>query len=261
MAVSSNSAEARVLGEPWALRVAAIGVLLAVGLVVLVGVAAERLWIGDSRVALLVSYLAVWVPLGGAVVVVGVGAWRRLGAELGVRPGAGSFAGSFVRGLGLRFQPLDLLWGLAVGLLARVAASLIEIAGYGQMGGSPVLLGTPVYDGWWLFGALLAPVLIAPFVEEVFFRGLLLRGVAGSTDARPVALSLAVVVSAAVFALLHVLDAESATVVVVAGLSTFVFGLAAGSVAAATGRLGGAVIAHVTFNALVVVPAVLGALG
>ncbi|WP_174774760.1 CPBP family intramembrane glutamic endopeptidase [Cryobacterium sp. HLT2-28] len=258
MAVSSNSAEARVLGEPWALRVAAIGVLLAVGLVVLVGVAAERLWIADSRVALLVSYLAVWVPLGGAVVVVGVSVRRRLGAVLGVRSGAGSF----VRGLGLRFEPLDLLWGLAVGLLARVAASLIEIAGYGQMGGSPALLGTPVYDGWWLFGALLAPVLIAPFVEEVFFRGLLLRAVAGSTDApRPVALGLAVVVSAAVFALLHVLDAESVTVVVVAGLSTFVFGLAAGSVAAATGRLGGAVIAHVTFNALVVLPAVFGALG
>jgi hypothetical protein len=36
-----------------------------------------------------------------------------------------------------------------------------------------------------------------------------------------------------------------------------VFGVAAASLAAATGRLGGAIVAHVTFNALVVVPAVL----
>jgi uncharacterized protein len=41
----------------------------------------------------------------------------------------------------------------------------------------------------------------------------------------------------------------------VAGLGTQTFGLAAASVAALTGRLGGAIIAHVTFNALVVVPA------
>jgi uncharacterized protein len=42
-----------------------------------------------------------------------------------------------------------------------------------------------------------------------------------------------------------------------AGLGTLVSGLAAASVAALTGRLGGAIIAHVTFNALVVVPALL----
>lgn len=226
---------------------AALGVLLAVGFVVLVGYASARLWISDPQVALLLSYLAVWVPLSGAVVVAGVGVGSR------GRAGAGL--------LGLRFRPIDLLWGLTIGLLARVAASLIEIAGYGQMGGSGVVLGDPVRDLWWLFGTLLAPVLIAPFVEEVFFRGLLLRAVAGATDAaRPVALAVAVVVSGAVFALLHVVDAGPGTAAVVVGLSTFVFGVGAASVAAATGRLGGAVIAHFTFNALVVVPAVLGGL-
>jgi membrane protease YdiL (CAAX protease family) len=258
MAAIPSTPEARSFGEPQALRVATLGVLLAVGFVVLVGFTSARLWISDPQVNLLLSYLAVWVPLGGAVVFAGVGSRRQVGAG----SVAGSLAASLARGLGLRFRPIDLLWGLAVGLLARVVASLVEIAGYGQMGGSAAVLGTPVHDAWWLFGALLAPAIIAPFIEEVFFRGLLLRAVAGATAAaRPVALAVAVVVSGAVFALVHIVEVGPGTVALVVGVSTFVFGVGAASIAAATGRIGGAIVAHVTFNALVVVPMVLTGLG
>ena len=241
-----------------ALTDAAVGVVLAIVCVLMVGVATSRLWITDPHLVLLLSYLAVWVPLAGAVVAAGFlrGSWG------GIR--------SLARSLGLRVRPLDLLWGLTIGLLARVVASVLEIALYGRMATGGVVLGVPVHDGWWVFGALLAPVLLAPVVEEVFFRGLLLRAVEGATDAasasasasaggsRAVSLGIAVVVSGAVFALVHVLPAGSASEVAVVGLSTFVFGVGAGCVAAFTGRLGGAIIAHVTFNALVVVPAVLG---
>ena len=220
------------------------GVLLAVFLVLLVGAAADRLWPSAPRTVELISYLAAWVPLLGAVL------WA----------GAGSGAGS----RGLRFRPMDLLWGLAVGLLARLTASLIEIAGYGQMGSAGATLGTVTPDAWWLFTALLAPVLFAPLIEELFFRGLLLAAVAGAAaraGASPRAgLVTAALVSASVFALVHIVQVGPGIVAIVAGASTFVFGLGAAFLAAATGRIGGAVVAHVTFNALVVIPVVLAQL-
>jgi membrane protease YdiL (CAAX protease family) len=254
-------------GRPQALTDAAVGVVLAIVCVLVVGVAVPRFAITDGNVVLLLSYLAVWVPLVGAVVAAGFlgGSWG------GIR--------ALAHSLGLRIRPLDLLWGLTIGVLARVVASVLEIALYGRMATGGAVLGVPVHDGWWVFGALLAPVLLAPVLEEVFFRGLVLRAVAGATErsggaggggaggagggagaggSRAVSLGIAVVVSGAVFALVHVLQAGSVSEVAVVGLSTFVFGVGAGVVAALTGRVGGAVVAHVTFNALVVVPAVLG---
>jgi membrane protease YdiL (CAAX protease family) len=214
---------------------AAVGVVLTILLVLLVST-----WITSAQAGLLLSYLAVWAPFAVLVLV----AVYRHGT------------GSMVRDLGLRFRPIDVLWGLAIGMLARVVASLIEIAGYGRMGGGAVTFGETVHDGWWLFGAVLAPVLIAPFMEEVFFRGLVLRAVVGDVaGSQAVSLCIAIAVSGLVFALVHVLQATTATEVWVTGLGTLVFGLAAASVAAITGRLGGAIIAHVTFNAMVVVPA------
>lgn len=237
----------KVLDTRQALTDAATGVLFAIVFVLLVSMAAARFWITDAHLGLLLSYLAVWVPLLGAVA---AACWLHGSGSLG-------------RDFGLRFHPLDLLWGLAIGLLARLVASLIEIAGYGQMGTTAPTLGETVYDGWWLFGSLLAPVLLAPFIEELFFRGLLLRAVLGVTVAnrngRGLSMGIAIVVSGVVFALLHVLEAGSISAVVVVGVSTFLFGAAAASVAALTGRLGGAIVAHVTFNALVIVPALLHA--
>lgn len=228
----------------WGLADAAGGLILAAALLLAVGFASAHFWITDSHVLLLLSYLAVWVPLLGAVL---VACFVPGSGSVG---GSGWFSGgggSLVGDLGLRFRPIDVLWGLFVGLLARVVASLIEIAEYGHIGTSSVTFGDTVYDGWWLFGALLAPGLIAPLIEELFFRGLVLRALV----ARPV---IAVILSGALFALLHVLQADSMTVFAVVGLSTLVFGLAAATLAATTGRLGGAIIAHVTFNALVLVP-------
>ncbi|TDW30569.1 CPBP family intramembrane glutamic endopeptidase [Cryobacterium psychrophilum] len=219
---------------------ATAGLVLAVLFVVFAGLAASKFWVTDPNVSVLLSYLAVWIPLLGAVGV----AWYWHGHNLR-----------------LRFRPLDLLWGLSVGLLARSVASALEMLGYGRLGTGPVTLGETVYDGWWMFGALAAPVLIAPIVEELFFRGLLLRSVLGSTrragGGAVSSVVIAVLVSGLVFALVHTLTAGTPTAVVVGGVSTFVFGTSAAVLAALTGRLGGAVVAHVTFNALIVVPALL----
>ena len=159
-------------------------------------------------------------------------------------------------------RPIDLIWGLGVGLLARTLASLIEIWGYGSVGSAAVRFGETVYDVWWLFGAILAPLLLAPVIEEVFFRGLVLRAifsdVAGArrTEGRSPAV-IAAGASGLTFALMHLvgIDLNSAVTVAVVASSTLIFGLAAAVLSLSTGRIGGAIIAHVTFNALVVVPA------
>ena len=179
----------------------------------------------------------------------------------------GGDAGNDIRSgkslLRLSIRPIDLIWGLGVGLLARTVASLIEILGFGSIGTAGVTFGETVYDGWWLFGALLAPVLLAPFVEELFFRGLVLRGVyrqVTTLGAVRWAAPIAVGVSGLTFALMHLVTidpAHTATAVVV-GASTLIFGLAAAALALATNRIGGAIVAHVTFNGLVIVPALLG---
>ena len=66
----------------------------------------------------------------------------------------------------------------------------------------------------------------------------------------------AVVASAGVFAVMHLLGAATPAAAVASGVSTFVFGLGVGALAVATNRLGGAIVAHVVFNATVILLAV-----
>ncbi|WP_166806032.1 type II CAAX prenyl endopeptidase Rce1 family protein [Cryobacterium sp. TMT1-3] len=269
---------------------AGIGIVVAMVLLVFVGATT----FSDPHLATLLGYLCVWVPLLAAIGVAGASIGRAGPAGAG-GPGPGGRLAADSRGgirsmLRLFFRPIDLIWGLAIGLLARTLASLIEIWGYGSMGAAGATFGETVYDFWWLFGALLAPVLLAPVVEELFFRGLVLQAVYGQVaasrerttgkncatpDSAPVlpgvsqidrhsrlggwAAPIAIGVSGLTFALMHLvtIDPCSTDAVVVVGVSTLIFGLAAASVSLATGRMGGAIIAHVTFNGLVIVPAVL----
>ena len=241
-----TSAPDRVSGPRSGLGVAATGLLATVVLVILLNGLYTRGSLVDPQLAVLLSYLVVWVPFVGAVLTFCFAFGSR----------------SLARDIGLRFRPLDLLWGLTLGVIARVLATVLEIAGYGQMGSAGATLGEPARDLWWLFAVILAPVLLAPLIEEVFFRGLVLRAVTGASAAngasRRLALGIAVVVSAATFALIHLIGVGSPTAALVVGLSTLLFGLGAGALAAMTGRIGGAIVAHVVFNALVVLPAALG---
>ncbi|MET0956595.1 MAG: CPBP family intramembrane glutamic endopeptidase [Cryobacterium sp.] len=230
----------------WGIVDAAVGTVAATILVLLLSAAALRGWPQDPRLSEVLSYLVVWVPLLGTVL---IASWWR-GAK------------SLVIDFGFTFRPLDLLWGLTVGVLARLLAGILEIAGYGRLGSAGATFGEPVRDLWWVFAALLAPVLIGPVIEELFFRGLLARAVADSArsngGSRRTAIALAIVVSGLVFALVHILTVSTPTAAMVIGVSTFVFGAAAAALSQLTGRLGGAVVAHITFNALVIVPALVG---
>ena len=96
----------------------------------------------------------------------------------------------------------------------------------------------------------------APFVEEVFFRGLLLRGLTGfasSSDGRRRrwALAGAVVVDGLLFGLAH------GEWVQLPGLAAF--GIVLAVLTLRTGRLGMSIVAHCTFNGLAIASiAVLG---
>nr|WP_256431122.1 CPBP family intramembrane glutamic endopeptidase [Plantibacter sp. CFBP 8804] len=117
-------------------------------------------------------------------------------------------------------------------------------AGGGVPAGSALIVASFVV-------AVLAATVIAPVVEELFFRGLLLRSVRGSLPGR--AAWIAVVISAALFASLHLVVASGPSEALVTGVGTFLVGLGTGTAAVLTGRLGPAIVTHIVFNASVLV--------
>ena len=199
---------------------------------------------GSSILLGAAAYLAAWIPLLAGLVVCFWGQRLR----------------QAIAALGLRFRPLDLLWGIGIGCVGRAVDAALRLALTGSTGleQQPTLSSIahlsvigPTAETIAL--GVVAPVLIAPLLEEIYFRGLIQRGLAEAlarlgTIARWVA---AVVLTSTAFAAVHALlliaTPGEATL---AGLSTFVFALAAGATAAATGRLGGAIVGHVVFNGL-----------
>ncbi|MBF4633032.1 CPBP family intramembrane metalloprotease [Agreia pratensis] len=198
----------------------------------------------DPHLVLVASYGVVWLPLIVAIVIASV---------------RGGHTKPRTR-LGLRITWLDVFLGLGAGLLLRAVAGLIETALTGRMIGLGVTFGDPVYDGWWLFGTVLAPVLIAPIIEETFFRGLLQRSTSrflSLRTGRRTSAGLAIALSASTFTLLHLMEAANPTAAVILGISTFILGLAAATLTASTGRIGAALVTHIVFNATLVLPSLL----
>lgn len=221
----------------WGVADAAIGIVLA-ATCSLGWSWVTRTVVIDEWLQVLGAYLAVWLPLVVVLCIADVARGRR------------SFAADF----GLRFRPIDLLWGVGLGLVARGLVTLLELASTGRTSLDGGVLALPTGFALW-FGVVLAPVVVGPLVEETFYRGLVLRAVERRTGGRAlVAASVAVVVSALVFGLAHLAQgaALSPTVAAVTFAGTFVFGLAAGALAASTRRLGGPIIAHAVFNGLLV---------
>ncbi len=209
---------------------AAVGLLAsAVLLLTLISGAVSR-FLPDLELG---GYLVVWLPLLGAVLYASFIRGSR----------------SLARDFGIRFHWLDLLWGLAIGLLARVCATIVELVVYGRSGSA-----MPYFDDrWWIFFVLIAPLLVSPIIEELFFRGLLLRSLLVTLNP-----ATAIGISSMLFALLHVLVATTPAQALVTGLSTLILGIALATLTVLTRRAGGAIVAHVAFNALVVIPGLVG---
>lgn len=172
-----------------------------------------------------------------------VGLWA--GYALGPVLVARSKGQGEVRDFGIAIRPLDVPVGLAVGVLAQVALLPLIYEPIGWfVDGDPSdaareLIGRVdgSVDRWLL---ALSAVVLAPVFEELVYRGLLLRALQ-----RRIGSWAAAVVSAAVFAVVHLMALQ------LPGL--FVFGLLAAGLALWSGRLGPALAMHVGFNATALV--------
>ncbi|WP_028279964.1 type II CAAX endopeptidase family protein [Arthrobacter sp. H5] len=180
--------------------------------------------------------------------------------------------GSLAKDFGLRFRWVDLVIGLGVGLAARVLLAVVlalltalwplEEGEVIQGNAELFLTGDTV---WLVLNAVLGGILIAPFLEELFNRGLVLRAVQNAwwlrsprsrhrvSEAVPrrslvTATVISVLVSSLAFGLLHtgaVPDLRSSVYLLV---GTFTVGLVCGLLTVWTGRLGPAIVTHVVFN-------------
>ncbi|MCS5723972.1 CPBP family intramembrane metalloprotease [Herbiconiux sp. CPCC 203407] len=195
--------------------------------------------------------VAGWLPLVAVVLIACF--WR----------GRRSLAADF----GLRFQPVDLAIGLLAGLVLR--ASAVGIAELTRaVSGTP---STPYGGGvgadplWFALTAVVAASIVTPVVEELYFRGLVLRSLqqavlgtgTGTEERAPdrhrLAAVVAVIGSSLLFVVFH-LDGVPETAAAVSRLITlFIVGLVLGCLAVLTRRLGPSIVTHMVFNLSVAV--------
>ena len=178
-----------------------------------------------------VSQMGLWTGMVGAAVVASH------------RKGAGTLAEDF----GFRGKWSD----IGLGLVVALAVQLLVLPGIAYLLrpllGEPEVSG-PVQDlldksqGLAFAGLILSVAVGAPIVEELFFRGLLLRSLQ-----RRLPDWAAVVLSAVAFGIAHG-SALPVDAVVLVMVSLTVFGAILAVMAIRTGRLGPSIVTHAVFN-------------
>lgn len=185
----------------------------------------------------LVTYIAVSALLSYGPSIVWLYYVRR-------RWGAGRFDS-----VGWRFRWVDLAWGpitwvsaIGVQLVLAVAVLILDV----PLSSNVESISDGGADRAYLVATAVAAVIAAPVVEELVFRGLVLRGLLSRLG--PV---LAVALQGALFGVAHVDPVRGVGNVGLAIVLSGV-GMALGTAAYLTRRLGPAVIAHAIFNGVVV---------
>ncbi|MBP7929667.1 MAG: CPBP family intramembrane metalloprotease [Acidimicrobiia bacterium] len=152
--------------------------------------------------------------------------------------------GSWARDFGVRFIQRDVIWALAgvvlqyaVGILTAIMTSVFDVST-----DQAVAKELDDISGFAAVGAVLVVVFIAPFTEELLYRGVLLRSLI-----RKMSDTGAILVSGAVFAVVHLLG-DFGTAPLLPGL--FVLGCVLGYVTVQTGNLSRAFAIHMGFNAV-----------
>ncbi len=160
---------------------------------------------------------------------------------------------NFVRDLGLRFRLIDVL-GIAIGIGGQILVAIMYAPFQHDIhdfnGPSQKLTGGSHGSGFVIIA--IATVVFAPAMEELFFRGLLLKALVrlftplrAAGGARAAGVVLAVILDGLLFGLAH------GEWVQLAGLA--VFGMILAAVSYRTGRLGMNMVAHATFNLVAIV--------
>jgi membrane protease YdiL (CAAX protease family) len=144
----------------------------------------------------------------------------------------------------------------------RVVSTVIVLVAVAASGHTPtqgnlVLSPEPL---WIALNGFVIAAIVAPFVEELFLRGLTLQAIRNIVlrwrnrvqPAEPAqqkrAWWISIIVSAVLFALLHSGQSADGVVVVALGASTFLLGIVNGVLVYRTGRLGAGIVAHIVFN-------------
>lgn len=172
---------------------------------------------------------------------------------LGIPLYAARFKGNgVVRDFGLRMEWLDVPKGLAAGLVTQIAAipllyvlifAITDALGWDidqDLSGAARDLVDKATDPLGVVLLVLITVVLAPPIEELFFRGLLLRSLQKRYGRR-----WALWGSSIVFGAVHLQLLQFPALVLI--------GLVLGWLAIRTGRLGPSIWAHVAFNALATV--------
>jgi membrane protease YdiL (CAAX protease family) len=177
-------------------------------------------------------------------------------AAIGYGPSLGWFwyvrrrwAGGKARNTGWQFRPIDLAWGP----LTWIAAIVAQAAVAAIVLGFDIPLTSNVEDvaggeitTTYVVGIVLTAVVAAPFVEELVFRGIILRGLIGRLGAIA-----AIVLQGILFGVAHVDPARGAGNIGLA-LVLSAIGMVLGTTAFLTRRIGAGVVAHAILNGVVV---------
>lgn len=218
-----------------ALLVAVAGAVVGTALAAALGRFGLALVDDSVAAALALSQVGLWVGLLGACIV----ASRHYGT------------GRVLDDYAFRFRPSDVALGFGLSWLARLGGIVLVLPlvllSEDLMGSNTEQLEELASDPAVLVVLLLAMVLGAPVIEELFFRGLLLRSLQCKLRAGP-----AVAVQAVLFGLVHVTVGQGAGNISIV-IATAAAGVVFGVTALRCRRLGPAVTAHGFFN---LVPAI-----
>jgi membrane protease YdiL (CAAX protease family) len=154
--------------------------------------------------------------------------------------------GSLTEDFGLRIWPAD-WWVLPAGALLEVglALAIVPLSHIGNGDTQEVVNELQNASGAKLAVLAIGAGLLAPVVEELLFRGLLLRALLRRVPATP-----AVAISGVTFALLHLVDPSVGTVIALPALATV--GVVSGVLAVRTGDLSRSILLHMGFNLVTV---------
>lgn len=195
--------------------------------------------------------VGLWFGLLGAVFAASLGRGRS--QEDDGRPEQLSLLGRLRRDYGLAIAPMDAPLGIVVGLISSFA--LVPLLTLPLEPFVPHLsqklqqpanqLANHINGGGYVVLALLVCV-GSPVVEELFFRGLVLRALLGRLGSEGLAGPIAsVVITGILFGLAHF---EAYELLALAG-----FGMVLSVLALRTGRLAPGMFAHATFNAVTII--------
>jgi membrane protease YdiL (CAAX protease family) len=232
------------LGDAFVGFLAAQALSLVVGAIVLDVLAGRGMAVGAELAAIFDGHgrgVSAGLTLTG-LALIQVPLWA---TELGTVWWAGEVRGAGVRhdfGLGIRVA--DVAVGLAAGVAAQAVVSgayaiVDHVVNRADSDRAAREIAAKAH-GTGVIALLLLFAVIAPFVEELFYRGLVLRSLEHRMPR-----GWALVVSAAIFAFVHLEP------LLFPGL--FVAGLVFAWLAQRTGRLGPAIFAHIGFNASTIV--------